>query len=84
MTTTLPTLTLYTRVGCHLCEEMKRQLEQFQQQYHFSLNVVDVDADSYLKLNYGERLPVLAAGEQEICHYYLDRDMVLAYFKGSQ
>ena len=52
MTTTLPTLTLYTRVGCHLCEEMKHQLEQFQQQYRFSLNVVDVDADSYLKLNY--------------------------------
>ena len=63
MTTALPTLTLYTRVGCHLCEEMKRQLEQFQQQYHFSLNVVDVDADSYLKLNYGERIPVLAAGD---------------------
>lgn len=84
MTTTLPTLTLYTRVGCHLCEEMKCQLEQFQQQYRFSLNVVDVDADSYLKLHYGERIPVLAAGEQEICHYHLDKNVVLAYFKHSQ
>ncbi len=83
MINTIPTLTLYTRVGCHLCDKMKRQLEQFQQQYHFSLNVVDIDADSYLKLRYGERVPVLAVGEEEICHYHLDEDVVLTYFKVS-
>ncbi len=74
-------LTLYTRVGCHLCDEMKQQLVLFQQQYGFSLNVVDIDADSYLKLRYGERIPVLAAGEREICHYQLNEDLVLEYFK---
>ena len=77
----IPTLTLYTRVGCHLCEKMKQELELFQQQYSFSLNVVDIDADNYLKLRYGERVPVLAAGEQEICHYYLTKDLLLEYFR---
>ncbi|RKZ79276.1 MAG: glutaredoxin family protein [Candidatus Parabeggiatoa sp. nov. 1] len=76
-----PILTLYTRVGCHLCEEMKQQLQLFQKQYGFSLNVVDIDADSYLKLRYGERVPVLAAGEREICHYHLNKDLVLEYFR---
>lgn len=77
-----PTLTLYTRVGCHLCEDMEQQLELLQQ-HGFSLNVVDIDADSYLKLRYGERVPVLAAGELEICHYHLNRDVVLEYFRNS-
>jgi len=76
-----PALTLYTKVGCHLCEEMKQQLDVLQQQYEFSLNLVDIDADSYLKLRYGERVPVLAIGEQEICHYYLDSGSLLEYFK---
>jgi thiol-disulfide isomerase/thioredoxin len=72
-----PALTLYTRVGCHLCDEMMQQLEWFQQQYDFSLTVVDIDADSYLKQCYGKRVPVLAAGDREICHYYLDEDLLL-------
>ena len=75
-----PTLTLYTRVGCHLCEEMKQQLELFQQQYGFSLNVVNIDADNYLKLRYGERVPLLTEGDREICHYYLNKDLLLKYF----
>ncbi|RKZ40810.1 MAG: glutaredoxin family protein [Candidatus Parabeggiatoa sp. nov. 3] len=79
--TVKPTLTLYTRLGCHLCDEMKLQLEPFQRKYGFSLNVVDIDADSYLKLRYGERVPVLAAGEHEICHYQLNKKWVLDYFQ---
>ena len=74
-------LTLYTRVGCHLCDEMKQALVLFQQQYDFSLNIVDIDTDSYLKLRYGERVPVLAAGDQELCHYHLNEKLLLDYFK---
>ncbi len=74
-------LTLYTRVGCHLCDEMKQQLNILQQQYEFSLNLVDVDADSYLRLRYGERIPVLAIGEREICHYYLNNELLMECFK---
>ncbi len=76
-----PALTLYTKIGCHLCDEMKQQLDVLQQQYEFSLNLVNIDADSYLKLRYGERVPVLAVGEQEICHYYLNNESLMEYFK---
>jgi glutaredoxin len=74
-------LTLYTRLGCHLCDEMKEQLEIFQQQYGFSLNIVDIDADNdnYLRLRYGERVPVLAGGDQEICHYSLNQELLVSY-----
>ncbi len=73
---TKPTLTLYTRVGCHLCDEMKQQLGRFQ---HLSINIVDVDTDNDLKQRYGERVPVLAAGDQDICYSYLDEDLLLKY-----
>lgn len=75
------TLTLYTRVGCHLCETMQQQLGKIQAYYGFSLNVVDIDADSYLQLRYGERVPVLALGEQEICHYQLNEETLMPYLK---
>jgi len=75
------TLTLYTRNGCHLCDDMERALTVLQQQYNFSLNVVDIDRDSYLQFRYDERVPVLADGETEICHYHLNEDMVRAHLK---
>ncbi len=74
-------LTLYTRQGCHLCTEMQQAVVALQAQYGFSLNIVDIDADTYLQMRYNERVPVLTAGEQELCHYHFSADLVLAYFK---
>lgn len=36
------------------------------------IEIVDVDGNADLKSRYGERVPVLVAGGQEICHYHLD------------
>jgi hypothetical protein len=41
---------------------------------------VDVDSDDELRSRYGERVPVLLAGGDEICHYHLDRAALDAYF----
>jgi hypothetical protein len=60
---------------------MREQLVPFQRYYGFSLNIVDVDADDYLKLRYGERVPVLVADDQELCHFFLNEDIVVEYFK---
>lgn len=45
----------------------------------FKLQVVDVDQDINLAEKYGPYVPVLVAGEQEICHYYLDSEKLTAY-----
>lgn len=66
-------LTLYGRRYCHLCEDMERALGPLQDEFGFSLEVVDVDRDAALEREYGERVPVLAGPDgREICHYYLD------------
>jgi len=66
-------LTLYGRTYCHLCEDMLRALEPLQDELHFTVETIDVDADPSLEARYGERVPVLVGPDaREICHYFLD------------
>jgi glutaredoxin len=50
---------MYTRQGCHLCEQAWQQLEQAQQRHGFALRQVDIDADPELVRAYGECVPVV-------------------------
>ena len=71
-------LVLYGRVGCHLCEDMALALEEFRQALQFDVTVVDVGEDPALRERYGTLVPVLALGEREICHYFLDLEALKA------
>lgn len=73
-------LTLYFRHGCHLCDEMLHGVQSLQQELGFAVDIVDVDSDQALEGRYGEWVPVLCAGEQELCHYFLDQAAVRRYF----
>ena len=50
---------MYTRHGCHLCDEAWEHLRQQQPSYHFRLEKQDVDADPALVELYGEWVPVV-------------------------
>lgn len=76
----LPVLTLYLRHGCSLCEDMEVALRPLQAELGFALRIVDVDSEPALQQAYGERVPVLAAQESELCHYFLDEEVVRRYF----
>lgn len=52
-------LTLYSRPGCHLCEEMRREVENLLGDLPHEWNVVDVDLDPELARRYGESIPIL-------------------------
>jgi glutaredoxin len=52
-------LVLYTRAGCHLCEELKRLLDQADLAEPFTLREVDVAGDPALERDHGRSLPVL-------------------------
>lgn len=71
-----PRLTLLSREYCHLCEEMLAALRQFQGRYDFEVVVVDVDRDPALEEKWGDKVPVLLDGERELCHYFLDVEVV--------
>ncbi len=74
-------LTLYVRRECHLCEEMRGALRAWESRLEFALRVVDVDEDPALAVRFGFKVPVLAEGDFEICHHFLDDDAVRAYLE---
>jgi len=67
-----PGLTFYFRDGCHLCEDMWQQLDELRRERQFKVHQVDVDGDPGLVDKYGPLVPVLAFGDELLCHYYLD------------
>jgi glutaredoxin len=53
--------TLYTRVGCHLCEDAQALLAR----YGIQPQLVDIDADAALCERYGNCVPVVFLGGKE-------------------
>lgn len=74
------TLNLYTRSYCSLCEQMQVELMPYQARFGFELRTYDVDACEELERAYGDRVPVLAGPEGELCHYFLDAKVIEDYF----
>jgi uncharacterized membrane protein len=54
--------TLYTRAGCHLCEDALADLERLRARYPHTVRQVNVLAQPELAALYGERVPVLEVG----------------------
>jgi glutaredoxin len=50
---------MYTRRGCHLCEEAWELLEKARRRHGFALSAVDVDPDPEQAARYGHEVPVV-------------------------
>jgi glutaredoxin len=72
------TVTLYTRVGCHLCERAEQVVRAEQEVIPFKLGTVDVDGDPELTRRYGVRVPVLAVDGVELFEYEVPVDLLRA------
>jgi hypothetical protein len=66
------TLTLYTRAGCPLCEDMAAEVRALIAGTGHRLAPVDVDADPSLKASYGWDVPLLFDGDAEVCRHELN------------
>jgi glutaredoxin len=55
-----PSVTLYTRAGCHLCDEMKQVISEAGRRLHFEYREVDIDGDAALHARYNTEVPVIA------------------------
>jgi glutaredoxin len=72
------TVTVYTRAGCHLCEEAERVVRAEQADGGFRLELVDVDRDPELVRRYGVRVPVVAVDGEELFEYQVPPDLLRA------
>jgi glutaredoxin len=67
-----PTLTLYSRPGCHLCDDARAALERVRVRAPFALREVNIDTDDSLLRRYLERIPVVALGDEELFELFVD------------
>lgn len=52
-------LTLYSRPGCHLCDDMKATIERVMRALPSTLEEVDISGNAELEAKYGLEIPVL-------------------------
>lgn len=70
---TPPRLILYTRHGCHLCEEARERIGRLRSTgAAFELQLVDVDSDPALAARYGAEVPVLTVNDRKFAKYRID------------
>ena len=72
-------LTLLVRAYCHLCDEMRAALSPLAAANGIAVDEIDVDSDSRLEAQWGDKVPVLLAGRVELCHYRLDGAALTAH-----
>jgi len=65
-------VTLYTRPGCHLCEEAKSAIAPLLRQFGAVLHEVNIDDDALLKERYGWDIPVIFIGRHKAAKHRVD------------
>ena len=63
---------IYSRPGCHLCDEAKAVIDRVRSRYAFALAVIDIEGDPSLESQYGTEIPVIAINGNKAFKYRVD------------
>ena len=72
---------VYSRSGCHLCEEMIEHLNVLKHEHMFDFEIIEITGDNTLETQYGVKVPVLMFNDREVCHYFLDVERLIECLK---
>jgi len=75
---------LYTKPGCHLCEEMKQEMLKAQCPDLYSLEEVNIESDPELRSRYKFEIPVLLIDGLEAFRHRLRAEDFKAYLNKSK
>ncbi|MEV8513294.1 glutaredoxin family protein [Dactylosporangium sp. NPDC051484] len=67
-------LVLYTRPGCHLCEDAKAVLERVAAATGEGFTEIDITGDDELEEEYGFRIPVLLLDGKEHGYWRVEEE----------
>lgn len=67
-------VTLYTRAGCHLCDEAKAQIAPLLRRFALTLEEVDIDTDTELQARFGKDVPVIFLDGRKVAKHRIDVD----------
>ena len=77
----MPLVTLYTRAGCHLCDDAKRVLADARRRADFHYEEIDIDRDPQLVRRYNDEVPVIAIDGVKAFKYRIDMNEFLKKLK---
>lgn len=60
-----PEVTIYTRAGCHLCEEAKSAIAPLLTEFRATLREIDIENDDTLVQRFGCDIPVIYIGRRK-------------------
>jgi glutaredoxin len=63
---------IYSRPGCHLCDEAKEAIERVRQRHSFELRVINIEGDPALETAYGTEIPVVFINGSKAFKYRVD------------
>ncbi|MCW3010631.1 MAG: glutaredoxin 2 [Solirubrobacterales bacterium] len=70
----MATVTLFSRPGCHLCDDARVVLEEVRATHPFALEERDIEADDATFKAYLERIPVVVLDGTELYEFFVDPD----------
>jgi len=65
-------VTLYTRPGCHLCDEAKRDRAPLLAEFGAALREVNIDSDPALREQFTNDVPVVFLGNRKVAKHRVD------------
>lgn len=75
-------LTLYSRPGCHLCDEMKATVDRVAHSVASSVEVIDISTDPELEARYGLEIPVLLVNGTKAAKIRVSEEELTRILKG--
>jgi glutaredoxin len=65
-------VTIYSRPGCHLCEEAKTRLTPLLKEFGARLTEINIDEDAQLRARYDYDVPVIFLGARKAAKHRVD------------
>ena len=65
-------ITIYSRQGCHLCDDAFNTLESMRKELNFEIEVIDIDQDAELIKLYSDQVPVIHIDGEHHDFYKVD------------
>ena len=67
-------VTVFSRHGCHLCEDAVKTLEGMREELAFEIEIIYIDGDAELEKLYGNEVPVIHINGEHHDFYRVDPD----------
>jgi len=77
-------VTIYSRPGCHLCEEAKARMAPLLKEFGARLTEINIDKDAELRARYDYDVPVIFLGARKVAKHRVDLEQLRRQLRDAQ